>query len=264
MYDIPQLKKLFNLDTYFSTLNDDLVLMAVTRNWSLLPQDVRTRLREQFQISPVFQHYHALEYYGDIVLTMIVTDELMKYVGVNVKTHALDNIKRQLLNNDYLTSLSRKLNICKQIFSIDNNEALDKHNVCGDTIESMAGLLYFILGMSGLDRIKQWFLSLEPFQKDLDKTINGLLKDQPRDERKFPSYLLRVGNLKDFSEKYVQYYPNYAFQTYSSDGITFHYMLRNIVTGDELLIASGPAQSLQGSNASEVISNYIKDIGLWL
>ena len=106
--------------------------------------------------------YDVLEFYGDIILYAIIVDIFRRVNGLRRNLYTMDNLKKSKTSNTFLRSLSHKKEICDTVFGITAKNILPSHNVCGDTIESIIGALYYQYGPAGMPKIIDWFQSVFP------------------------------------------------------------------------------------------------------
>lgn len=153
-----------NILKFFPNLSEDLLRLAVTPEWFKLSQ-----LPQRYQnigIETMARvNYEALEFYGDVVLSMIVAEEILDSLGLNATPGELTQLNTSTVKNDNLAKVGRALGIC-EFFPKDNK-------ACADIIEALLGAIYVEYGLKEIENMRDWLFSLptfnDTFEKQLDK-----------------------------------------------------------------------------------------------
>ena len=207
---LDQLDEIIKWSTFFPEMDANLLKLAITPRNGTLDDGTYRYLKEKYQIGE--PNYQLLEFYGDQVLSLIVIDEMMNMSNLKLTPGDATTIKANLVKNLTLTQISRELGICQIVWNIPPTAELEKHNSCGDSIESIIGAFYVFLGIRNLERIKEWFFSLPPTRRLIDQEItryipvqNPILREWSYDLGKTPNQ-----NLDDFLDTYQRKYPNFG------------------------------------------------------
>lgn len=149
--------------SHFSVLEER--LGHVFRDRSLLLQAIthRSYLNEHSDVT--HEHNERLEFLGDAVLEMVVTEHLYKTYGD--PEGVLTNWRAALVNAKTLASISRDLQF-EEFLLLSKGEARDKDSkarmyILANAIEALIGAIYLDAGMEAADRfIKAYILSHLP------------------------------------------------------------------------------------------------------
>ncbi|MBP9747445.1 ribonuclease III [Patescibacteria group bacterium] len=149
--------------SHFSVLEER--LGHVFRDRSLLLQAIthRSYLNEHSDVT--HEHNERLEFLGDAVLEMVVTEHL--YKTYSDPEGVLTNWRAALVNAKTLASISRDLQF-EEFLLLSKGEARDKDSkarmyILANAIEALIGAIYLDAGMEAADRfIKAYILSHLP------------------------------------------------------------------------------------------------------
>jgi hypothetical protein len=150
--------------------------------------------------------YESLEFYGDVVLTMLIVDKIKYRYGLDVTPYILTELKKRMVENSALTQFAKELDVCYSVFNIPINKDLPKHNICSDTFESIIGILYIQYGMTNLNSIKKWLFSLAPIERYFDEELMILFHERQSEliEMGYIPYL--IWDKQDDLDSFVQTY----------------------------------------------------------
>lgn len=256
---VDKLIRLLNLDLYFdsSVLDKDLLLLAISDNEQKIVGLPRWRLAIKYNISPARLNYQTLEFYGDAVLLMIVVDYFYQKYGLNISPFELTKLRRGSISNFKLTDYSRELGICKDIFGIPDTVSLDDHNICGDSIESILGALYLMVGLNSLSKIQNWYVNLPAVKADLEYQFGQIVQYNANTfipSLKFSPDFTKssLTNLTRFIDNYNKQYPNIKVQ-FSTDDI----LIFSDATRDLPIWKQNHSGNLTEQDADEIIEKLI-------
>jgi len=165
-----------NLARYFPDVDRSLLRLAITPKGKPLPADISDELEAKYQIGKNKKNYEALEFYGDTLLSILLVDRFKYYYGLDINPSDLHDLKSEIAKNETLTYFSRELDICRSVLEIPDDEDLAKHNICADVFEAIIGVLYYQYGLTNINHIRKWFLSLPPVTKFFDQETAKMYK----------------------------------------------------------------------------------------
>lgn len=161
--DILDILLKINILEYFRDIDIDLITLAFVYkndNNNLRKIINFSKLQKLYDLNLFKKDNGTLAYYGDTVLYFITNDIIKDSLQLSVGNDVLNMISEKLINNKTLTELSFKIFICDDFYDIHTTN-LPEHNSCSDSIEAILGALYIQYGLDSLNRIKEWFMSLE-------------------------------------------------------------------------------------------------------
>jgi hypothetical protein len=180
---VEAITKLLRLRQTFPGLDRDLLTFAIfgdglySGGLCTYDQDLLRRLKEKYCIDTCDNR--ILESFGDQALDAIVTQWMMGKFRLTLSVRNYLAILAHTVSNFDLSSLSLELGIC-QYMGLQAEQIHAKHNVCANGIETILGCLFFVYGLEGLPRIKEWFLGLPTIASRfgaLEATIMGYIGD---------------------------------------------------------------------------------------
>lgn len=159
----------------FEDLDRDLISLAITEKTKSLSYEVKDRLYKKYGL--VEFHYKILEYLGDGVLDVMTNSEIISRFKMSLRARHYDRIKSRFVKNTNLTKISVDLGLYRSLFPYAILH--HRHNMCANTIESIIGALWIQYGDNGIEKIRNWFFSLEAvslnFQEIIDDTETYML-----------------------------------------------------------------------------------------
>ncbi len=142
---------LLRLSTYFKDIDDDLMRFAVygdgLRGGELCRRDpqLAQRLEDVYFISRC--NNRLLETHGDRILATVVADKVTQYFAL-AEDVAMYMI-RDLTSNYDLAAVAIDMGICVKFGYTSSRGLVEKHNVCSNVLESVAGALWVQYGLAG-------------------------------------------------------------------------------------------------------------------
>jgi dsRNA-specific ribonuclease len=202
-----------NLLKFFPTVDRDLVQLAITEETRKTSKDTElliSRLEKRYSVREGTPNQRSLAFYGDSLLDMIIVDRIKYLYNINIDPDNMTFIRQEMASNESLLIFSRQLNICHDVFGISNSKSfkdLGSHNVCGDSIEAILGVLFIQFGMASFYRIEEWFFSLKPFADYFEEITYDVFQGR-QEKLKLTRYIptLRLEKWKDldvFLNKYL-------------------------------------------------------------
>lgn len=156
-----KLNKILKLTHYFPDVDRELIVLSFTNNQHHLEPTIRRVIEERYE-RPVAFNYQVLEFYGDAVLHMILTELLVKVNGLRSTPGRLTQIRTALETNAFLRNLSHSIKLCDTAYKVTMKTHMNKHNVCSDSLEALIGALYYQYGLAKVATITNWFVNTFP------------------------------------------------------------------------------------------------------
>jgi dsRNA-specific ribonuclease len=209
--------------------------------------------------------YRTLEQYGDKILDMMLYDKLRGLYGIDITAEDISLFRSGMTNNENLTKISRKLQICNDVFKVSDLADYKFNSICADTIESIIGVMYFQYGLKSVDRIDDWFWSLSPVKESFEQKIHE--EEIKRQERLraygyFPPYIMHEGSdINDMLEEYLEHggkgNTRLELQLIQAGNGLYHYYIYNPVFKRRLYVATLKRDDLLG------LKDALTSAGIW-
>lgn len=165
---VHEIRQSLNLDKYpFNLITDNLLLMCFVPKCRIdgYPPVLITdsKRRELVDAYGACDH-QTLEYYGDRLLYVVVSDIVESSLALRSSPGVLSTIINYLTNNKTITLLFQEKGICQYVRShryIISKEKGKTHNFCGDSFEALLGAMFYSFKNSDFNyikKVKDWLL----------------------------------------------------------------------------------------------------------
>ena len=177
-------------------IDDDLILLSIIEPQSLLNKSLKDRLTKKYQS----ENYDRLEFLGDAVLELLISDLLFKK-GLS-EVGKMSQMRSVIVRNVSLICLMNDKTLC------NINAPINKS--CADIFESIVGAVYIHLNQYEVNPIKimtQWLIDIW----NIDYIIDDII-DHPKDENVCPAIQRSYGEFLSMHQPYFGYIKSYYEQ----------------------------------------------------
>ena|SRR5437868_4461480 len=147
-------------------IDQQLLLLALTKEGSILGHQKRTQLKKEYGMD----NYQRFETLGDAVLELVIIDKLFDKHNIR-----LGGFTSKIVNNKSLYCLAWKKKICELLMN-----PTQQYKDCADVFEAILGVIYIHLksiNINPIDFISQWLDD----QFNLTAIMNYMIR-HPNDE----------------------------------------------------------------------------------
>ena len=172
-------------------IDDNLILLSIIEPQSLISLSLKERLVEKYQS----KDYDRLEFLGDAVLELLISDLLFKK-GITVGK--MSKMRSVIVRNVSLICLMNDKKLCNINVSINKS--------CADIFEAIIGAVYIHLNQYDVNPIKimtQWFIDIWNINYIIDDIIS-----HPKDENICPAIQRSYSEFLSTQQPYFGYIKN--------------------------------------------------------
>ena len=269
-----------NFFKYFPRIDEDLLLLSFVSNDRKYRQ-IRQELLFNINLERLAKMYHlddisyeTLEFYGDKVFGMVVTDIVKKKYGLSISPKEATQFVSSIVANRIITDISIKIDLCPAVFDIKKN-TLPLHNVCADTFEALLGAVYFSYGLDSIKKVEEWLLSIEEFDERLSMiSLSTFESQQGRVANRQPQMMitrnqLRSWDYKRFEKNYFTRYKQMKMierlneEASTEEEQVYDIFLRNNYTKEEIYFLSYSSSITSNNELEDQLFDKFIDFGLW-
>ncbi len=213
---------------HYSFTNPELLQIALTHSSSLADHTAR------------MQSYERLEFLGDAILDMIVSEYLYKKFP-DATEGDLSQQRALLVNQDYLSDIARKLELQKYIIAqnVPDNPVEESDAVLSDVVEALIGATYLDSGLKSAEELVRSILPLPP-----TNNLNALVAENG--SQNFKGQLIEYCHNEGFEP------PEFRTVKESGPDHARIYTVAVIVDGKKVGQGSGTSKKKAGQIAAEV------------
>ena len=216
LIEIQEITKIYD---HFPDIDSDLLVLALTPKHTHINPTISSRLKNRYKT--FVMDYNLLEYYGDIVLALIVCDETINYTSLSLSPREANDLRQTLESNASLNTIATSLGLCEIVKERQTYKKDEKS--CADTVESLLGALFVQYGIDSLRDIRKWFVSMKEVRVNIQSRLQDLVASLPPAIPLLRNWVLDesksvVDNIQDFVLAYVKAYPWFVKKVNEKEG----------------------------------------------